>query len=113
MNLGGHLATISSAEDYAVICDLLQNTDAQYVWIGCYRSGDGAMKWSGGESSDYFNWAPGEPSGSDSYDGAAEDYVMLVKQPDGTWLYNDSRMNPMADYSRFYSGKLAYICQMG
>ena len=113
MTLGGHLATIGSAEDYARICELLENTDAQYVWIGCYRSSDGAMKWTGGDSSEYFNWASGEPSYSDSYDGAAEDYVMLVKQPDGTWMYNDSRMDPMADYSRFYSGKLAYICQMG
>lgn len=113
MNMGGHLATIGSAEDYARICELLSNTDAQYVWIGCYRSNDGVMKWSGGESSEYFNWAPGEPSYSDSYDGAAEDYVMLVKQPDGAWMYNDSRVDPMADYSRFYSGKMAYICQMG
>ena len=113
MNLGGHLATIGSAEDYARICELLENTDARYVWIGCYRSSDGTMKWAGGESTEYFNWASGEPSCSDSYDGAAEDYVMLVKQPDGTWMYNDSRMDPMADYSRFYSGKMAYICQMG
>ena len=113
MTLGGHLATIGSAEDYARICELLKDTDAKYVWIGCYRSSDGVMKWSGGESSEYFNWAYGEPSCTDSYDGAAEDYVMLVKQPDGTWLYNDSRMDPMSDYSRFYSGKLAYICQMG
>ena len=113
MTLGGHLATIGSAEEYAKICRLLQDTDAEYVWIGCYRSSDGVLKWAGGESTEYFNWAPGEPSCSDSYDGAAEDYIMLVKQPDGTWLYNDSRMDPMADYSRFYSGKLAYICQMG
>ena len=113
MTLGGHLATIGSAEEYAAICRLLQDTDAEYVWIGCYRSSDGVLKWAGGESTEYFNWAPGEPSCSDSYDGAAEDYIMLVKQPDGTWLYNDSRMDPMADYSRFYSGKLAYICQMG
>ena len=113
MTLGGHLATIGSAEEYAKICRLLQDTDAEYVWIGCYRSSDGVLKWAGGESTEYFNWAPGEPSCTDSYDGAAEDYIMLVKQPDGTWLYNDSRMDPMADYSRFYSGKLAYICQMG
>ena len=113
MTLGGHLATIGSAEEYAAICRLLQDTDAEYVWIGCYRSSDGVLKWAGGESTEYFNWAPGEPSCTDSYDGAAEDYIMLVKQPDGTWLYNDSRMDPMTDYSRFYSGKLAYICQLG
>ncbi len=113
MDLGGHLATIRSAEDYERICELLHSTDADYVWIGCYRNADGTLRWTTGESSEYFNWAAGEPSLSDSYDGAAEDYVMLVKQPDGTWLYNDSRMDPMADYSRFYSGKLAYICQMG
>lgn len=113
MELGGHLATISSDEDYARICELLASTDAQYIWIGCYRNDSGDLKWSGGESSEYFKWATGEPSYSDSYDGAAENYIMLVKQPDGTWLYNDSRMDPMADFSRFYSGKMAYICQVG
>ena len=111
--LGGHLATIKDEADYDKICQLLADCTAQYVWIGAYRGDDGQMKWIDGQSSDFYAWDQGEPSGTDSYDGAAENYIMLVKQADGTWLYNDSRENPMVQYSQFYSGKLAYICQIG
>ena len=111
--LGGHLATIKDEADYDKICQLLADCTAQYVWIGAYRSDDGQIKWVDGKSHDFYAWDQGEPSGTDSYDGAAENYIMLVKQADGTWLYNDSRENPMVQYSQFYSGKLAYICQIG
>ncbi len=111
--LGGHLATIRNADDYARICKLLEGTSAQYVWVGGARDADGTIKWRDGASYDYYAWAAGEPSLKDAYDGAAEDYIMLVKQPDGTWLYNDSRNDPMADYARFYSGRIAYVCQIG
>lgn len=111
--LGGHLATIKDAADYEKLCQLLADSNAQYVWIGAYRGDDGQIKWLDGKEHDFYAWAQGEPSMTDSYDGAAENYIMLVKQADGTWLYNDSRPDPMAQYSRFYSGKIAYICQIG
>lgn len=110
--LGGHLATVTSEEDYAEICRLLQDVDAQYVWIGCYRNNNGDFAWTSGVDSDFFKWADGEPSERDSNDGANEDYVMLVKQADGTWLYNDNRMDPMAEHSDLYGGKMAFICQV-
>lgn len=111
--LGGHLATIKDAADYEKLCQLLADSNAQYVWIGAYRGDDGQIKWLDGKEHDFYAWAQSEPSMTDSYDGAAENYIMLVKQADGTWLYNDSRPDPMAQYSRFYSGKIAYICQIG
>ena len=111
--LGGHLATIKDAADYEKLCQLLADSNAQYVWIGAYRGDDGQIKWLDGKEHDFYAWAQGKPSMTDSYDGAAENYIMLVKQADGTWLYNDSRPDPMAQYSRFYSGKIAYICQIG
>ena len=111
--LGGHLATIKDAADYEKLCQLLADSNAQYVWIGAYRGDDGQIKWLDGKEHDFYAWAQGEPSMTDSYDGAAENYIMLVKQADGTWLYNDSRPDPMTQYSRFYSGKIAYICQIG
>ena len=111
--LGGHLATIKDTADYEKLCQLLADSNAQYVWIGAYRGDDGQIKWLDGKEHDFYAWAQGEPSMTDSYDGAAENYIMLVKQADGTWLYNDSRPDPMAQYSRFYSGKIASICQRG
>lgn len=110
--LGGSLAVIKDKTDYERICALLEGTSAQYVWVGAFRE-NGLIKWVDGQSYDYGVWAAGEPSVTDSYDGAAEDYIMLVRQSDGTWLYNDSRPDPMQQYSRFYSGKMAYICQIG
>ncbi len=111
--LGGHLATIKDEADYEKLCQLLDGSSVQYVWIGAYRDSDGQIKWADGQSSDFYVWAQGEPSLTDSYDGETENYVMLVKQSDGTWLYNDSRSDPMAKYSGFYSGRIAYICQIG
>lgn len=113
VSIGGHLATIKSEDDFARICSLLEGSDAEYVWVGAVRGDDGSIKWTDGAAYDYYVWAPGEPSLSDAYDGAAENYIMLVKQSDGTWAYNDSRADPMENYSRYYSGKMAYICQIG
>ena len=109
-SLGGHLVTIKDQDDYDRVCQLLADCGAQYVWIGAYRDG-GQIKWADGESSDFCLWAQGEPSLTDSYDGASENYIMLVKQADGTWLYNDSREDPLEQYASFYSGRIAYICQ--
>ena len=111
--MGGHLVTISSADDYAAVCDMLKSANVKYVWIGCYRNNADILTWTSGAETDFYKWASGEPSVVDKYDGANEDYLMLVRQADGSWLYNDNRMDPMADYARYYSGKIAYICQHG
>lgn len=111
-DLGGHLVAINDEEEYNKICELLGTVSAKYVWIGCYRSSAGVMTWTNGEEIDYYNWAYREPSYKDSYDGTAEDYIMLARQSDGSWKYNDSRMDPMADYARYYSGNIAYICEI-
>ena len=111
-DLGGHLVAINDEEEYNKVCELLGTVSAKYVWIGCYRSSAGIMTWTNGEEIDYYNWAYREPSYKDSYDGTAEDYIMLARQSDGSWKYNDSRMDPMADYARYYSGNIAYICEI-
>ena len=111
--MGGQLVTIKDEADYQHVCDMLKNTSVKYVWIGCYRNSEGELTWTSGETVDYYNWASGEPSKIDAYDGTHEDYVMLVRQPNGTWKYNDSRMDPIADYAQYYGGNIAYICQHG
>lgn len=62
-----------------------------------------------GETSDYYPWAPGEPSVRDS-DGTAEPFLMLWKI-NGVWYYNDNRDDPIAAYPAAYKGKVAYICE--
>ena len=111
--MGGHLATVTSKEDLEDICALLNETDARYAWIGCYRNNNEALTWVDGTEVDFYAWAPGEPSETDAYDGANEDYLMLVRQDDGSWLYNDNRMDPFAGYAKYYSGVTAYVCSHG
>ena len=111
-DMGGHLVAINDEEEFNKVCELLNGTNAKYAWVGCYRSSSGNFTWTNGDSIDYYNWAPNEPSVTDSYDGTAEDYIMLARQSDGSWKYNDSRMNPVADYSYYYSGRVAYVCEI-
>ena len=109
---GGHLVAINDEEEFAKVCEILNGTNAKYAWVGCYRSSSGNLTWTNGDNIEYYVWAANEPSYTDGYDGAAEDYIMLVRQADGSWKYNDSRINPVADYSYFYNGLIAYVCEI-
>ena len=111
-DMGGHLVAINNEEEFQKICELLNGTNAKYAWVGCYRSSSGNLTWTNGDSIEYYNWAPNEPSYRDAYDGTSEDFVILVRQNDGSWKYNDSRINPVADYSYYYSGRVAYVCEI-
>ena len=56
---------------------------APQLWIGLTDAGaEGSFAWIGGEPTEYFNWAPGQPfdvSGN-------EDYVLMVR---GTGRWSD------------------------
>jgi len=106
---GGHLAAIRSIDEYNQICALADESGLKYLWIGCYRDVNGNYAWLNEGGSDY-QWASGEPSLS--YKGQPENYIMLVKQSDGTWLYNDNFMDPLADYSHVFSGRIGYVCEL-
>ena len=110
---GGHLVTINSQDEYDTVCAMLRDYNVKYVWIGCYRDPAGLMTLTSGPGGDVEFWRRGEPSMTDSYDGAEENYIMMVRQPDDSWLYNDSRMNPLEKYRKYYTGKMAYICEYG
>lgn len=106
---GGHLVTISDADELATVTDLAETYGVSLVWIGFYRGEDGAIHWVDGEEIDYYIWGDGEPSGHDT-DGTAEDYGLLW-QTDSGWIYNDSRNDPISAYPGIYSGNIAYICE--
>lgn len=106
--LGGHLAVITSREEFDKLTAMAEEAGVSRIWIGCHRE-NGSFVWENGASVDFYNWAEGEPSVTDSYDGAAEDYVMLWN--DGGWVYNDSRNDPAGEFPEWYSGTIGYICQ--
>ncbi|MDO4816570.1 MAG: C-type lectin domain-containing protein, partial [Bacillota bacterium] len=110
--LGGHLVCINDEQEYNKICEMLYDYSVSYVWIGCYRDNTGNLVWTNNGTTEFYPWAPSEPSMTDSYDGTIENYLMLTYQPDGSWMYNDSRSNPLEDYAKYYSGRIAYICEI-
>lgn len=108
--LGGRLAVITSQDQLEDICALAEEAGVSRLWIGCHRV-DGVFTWEGGESVSFYSWAAGEPTGTDSYDGAAEDYVMLWNH--NGWAYNDSRNDPMAEFGDVYGGTMGYVVEIG
>jgi hypothetical protein len=60
--MGGHLATITSADEQKVIEDL--NVQEEDLWIGASRDESGAWAWVTGEPWSYTNWNEGEPNNS-------------------------------------------------
>ncbi len=92
--MGGHLVTISSAEENQAVQSLASSGGQAYVWLGCNDLvAEGTFLWVTGESSAYSNWAPGQP---DSWDGN-QDYMIMVTA-DGTWDDNGA-------------SSLYYICE--
>lgn len=86
MFLGGHLATVRSAEENAWILDTLNPVSGtNNLFIGLTdRASEGTFVWMSGETNTFRNWKSGEPSNS----GGNEDYTELIANT-GKW--NDIR----------------------
>lgn len=107
--LGGHLVTISDEAELKKVTDLADAYGIKLIWIGLYREVNGELCWVTGETIDYYIWGSGEPSKTDK-DGTAENYGLLWNLK-GSWIYNDSRNDPVTYYPAGYSGKIAYVCE--
>ena len=76
---GGHLVTITSAEEQEFINNLLdESCKKKQYWIGMRY--DGTHSWITGESSTYTNWDAGEPNMVVA-DGVSEAFVHLLNEP--------------------------------
>ncbi len=106
---GGHLAVISSQEELDEITQRAEALGLTCVWVGCHRE-NGELVWENEEETDFYSWAPNEPSTWDTYDNVPENYIMVYRQGD-SWLYNDNRDDPAGDYPAFYSGVMGYACE--
>jgi hypothetical protein len=80
LEMGGHLATITSQAENDEIVKLAETTSATYVWLGGYTSyddyGNVFAHWITGENFGYSAWMADEPSRVDK-DGTPEWYLML------------------------------------
>lgn len=82
-SLGGHLVTITSAEEWSAILSFF-NTYQDQAWTGGYQDELGNWYWVTGEEFIYTHWGPGEPSFLD-------ETVMQFALRDGLW-------NDLPDY---------------
>ncbi len=90
--LGGHLVTITSAEENAVVYAV---ASGNYIFIGCTdEESEGTWVWVNGEEFKYSNWNSGEPN--DSYE-TGEDYTVMLGST-GKW--NDT-----------YADGFYYVCE--
>lgn len=114
---GGHLATITSQEEYDKISKLATSSGLTYLWIGGNVSSDteawGDSSWITGEKWTFEVWYSGEPSRSDE-DGTMENCLCLWNAKYGGeeigWTYNDQR-NDLVSALPSVSGKLGYVCE--
>jgi hypothetical protein len=65
--LGGHLATLTSADENEFVRELARKAN-EPVWIGLCLEG-GQWKWVTGEKLDFQAWGAGEPDGAGKEDG--------------------------------------------
>lgn len=115
---GGHLAYITSDDDWNQAISVLSGTGLRYVWLGgsTYISRDGSTitaSWLNGSNLNYIDnanhWYPNEPSGWDnsSPEHSLEPYILLW-YVDDYWSLNDTSN----DILKYYKPeRIGYLCE--
>lgn len=115
---GGHLAYITSDEDWNQAISVLSGTGLRYVWLGgsTYISRGGSTitaSWLDGSNLSYidnaYHWYPNEPSGWDnsSPEHSLEPYILLW-YVDDYWSLNDTSN----DILKYYKPeRIGYLCE--
>ncbi len=109
---GGHLVTITSADEEQQMEKLASDNGVKYCWIGGYtsvRDNQAFGHWTTGEAFDYTNWFAGEPSRNDK-DGTPEFYLMLWNVQ-GAWSWNDQRDDVVNSGLDYFKGNVGYIIE--
>ena len=83
--LGGHLATIQSEEEFQKICALAEKSGLSYFWLGGSRW-DEQWNWTTDEEWVWADWYPWESNGRD-YDNTDTTGLCLWKAPEGWRMY--------------------------
>lgn len=62
VTFGGHLATVSDADESAFVGSLIDGLGMHWAWIGLSRTPTSSFEWVSGEPFNFANWYPGEPN---------------------------------------------------
>ena len=98
--LGGHLVTITSAEEQETVAGLIQGQARTGYWIG--GSSKYGSTWVTGEEFSFSNWEPGEPN----LDGGEDSYGIYT----GTGTWNDWSASNKSVVTNKSIG-LGFICE--
>lgn len=97
-NMGGHLVTVTSEEEQAVIEELVKNQFCKWYFMGATKIENGVdYKWITGEAFDYTNWK------NETYDNIYENYLMATTNLNGAW--QDTTVDG-------YSCLVGFICEV-
>ncbi len=116
-SLGGHLVTITSAEEQAFIETLLATGEKNQYWIGLTTAED--PQWITGEDFSYSNWDPGDPDNHTREDGESEDYVHINNIPNPAnigskrFKWNDMYYDNIfpGEEEHFSTKNVGFICE--
>lgn len=95
-SIGGHLATVTSAEENAALASAVSSYNISFMIGGTDSETEGTFKWITGEPLSYSNWNSGEPNDGDP----SEDIIVL--RSDGKW--NDHKTD--------YLSTVGFICEI-
>ena len=98
-SLGGYLAVINDELENAALYNYMTRYGYSSAYFGYSDSeNEGIWKWVSNDTSNYANWAPGEPN----QERNTEDYAMFYfKYTDGKWNDGDFNGNTVQDTSAF------------
>ena len=100
-NLGGHLCTITSAEENKFVTGLA-NPDRNFCyWLGASdEQTEGKWRWVTGEAFSFTQWNSGEPN-----EGRRENFLETTTYWDNRWSWNDTSS------TSGWNDASAYICE--
>ena len=103
---GGHLATITSAEEQEAVYDLVKKGAKNMYWIGGYLDGTDFV-WVTEEQWKYTNWYSGEPNDQ----GGNESYVQMYRERNGQWNDGQNKGDPSAGAEYWSLKNTGFICE--
>ena len=102
-SMGGHLATVTSQEEYQAIVNLAEASGRKVLWLGAVKGSDQYFDWISGESFAFSDWLSGEPNN----EGGNENCLVMFEVK-GRWVWADVP----SDLSPYYGAdKVGFVCE--